>query len=96
MEEWYRGIGTILSSSDSEGCHTSVLEGMASGAYPVVYDWPGAQGLFAPHVYSDLSEAIDYVIAFAEAEDQTAARAPNRAAMQMHDVATFTQNFMSL
>lgn len=96
MEEWYRGIGTILSSSDSEGCHTSVLEGMASGAYPVVYDWPGAQGLFAPHVYSDLTEAIDYVIAFAEAEDQTAARAPHRAAMQMHDVATFTQKFMSL
>jgi glycosyltransferase involved in cell wall biosynthesis len=49
MEEWYRSIGTILSSSDSEGCHTSVLEGMASGAYPVVHNWPGAEGLL-PHM----------------------------------------------
>ena len=96
MEEWYRSIGTILSSSDSEGCHTSVLEGMASGAYPVVHNWPGAEGLFAPYVYDDITQAIDYVIAFAEAPDQHAARQPHIDAMQMHDVENFTQTFMSL
>jgi len=96
MEEWYRGIGTILSSSDSEGCHTSVMEGMASGAYPVVHNWPGAQGLFAPYVYDDISEAIDYLIAFAEAADPDTARAALSDKMRQHDVETFAQTFMKL
>ncbi|MER7177846.1 glycosyltransferase, partial [Streptomyces mesophilus] len=34
------GIGVILSSSVREGCHVAVLEGAASGAVPVVRDWP--------------------------------------------------------
>ncbi|GAA0908345.1 glycosyltransferase family 1 protein [Streptomyces thermoalcalitolerans] len=33
-------IGTILSSSVREGCHVGVMEGAASGAVPVVRDWP--------------------------------------------------------
>ena len=33
-------IGTILSSSVREGLQTSVIEGAASGAVPVVRDWP--------------------------------------------------------
>ena len=96
MEEWYRGIGTILSSSDSEGCHTSVLEGMASGAYPVVHNWPGAQGLFHPFVHDDITQAIDDVIAFADGPNQEAARQKHTSAMQVHDVENFTQTFMNL
>jgi glycosyltransferase involved in cell wall biosynthesis len=34
------GIGTILSSSVREGCHVGLMEGAASGALPVVRDWP--------------------------------------------------------
>ncbi|GFH34114.1 glycosyltransferase [Streptomyces pacificus] len=34
------GIGTILSSSVREGCHVGLMEGAASGAVPVVRDWP--------------------------------------------------------
>ncbi|WP_405678207.1 glycosyltransferase family 1 protein [Streptomyces sp. NBC_01511] len=34
------GIGTILSSSVREGCHIGLMEGAASGALPVVRDWP--------------------------------------------------------
>ncbi|MBC9718167.1 glycosyltransferase family 1 protein [Streptomyces sp. TRM66268-LWL] len=37
-------IGVILSSSVREGCHLAVLEGAASGAVPVVRDWPFAAG----------------------------------------------------
>ena len=33
-------IGTILSSSVREGCHVGLMEGAASGAVPVVRDWP--------------------------------------------------------
>lgn len=95
MEEWYRGIGTILSSSDSEGCHTSVMEGMASGCYPVVHDWPGAQSLFAPYVHSDMALAIDDLIAFAEADDP-AARAALSQSMSVHDIDVFTRSFFQL
>ncbi|MQM28433.1 glycosyltransferase family protein [Glycomyces albidus] len=33
-------IGFILSSSVREGCHVGLMEGAASGAVPVVRDWP--------------------------------------------------------
>ncbi|TVP35019.1 glycosyl transferase, partial [Streptomyces griseus subsp. griseus] len=33
-------IGVILSSSVREGCHVGLMEGAASGAAPVVRDWP--------------------------------------------------------
>lgn len=96
MEEWYRGIGTILSSSDSEGCHTSVFEGMASGCYPVVYDWPGAKSLFAPYVHADMTDAIKGIIAFADQPDLARARQSLAAAVQKHDVEIFAKTFFSL
>lgn len=96
MEEWYRGIGTILSSSDSEGCHTSVLEGMASGALPVVYDWPGAQSLFAPNVYADMMDAIPSVIRFAEAQDINERRAALSESVRCYDVEDFALKFLEL
>jgi glycosyltransferase involved in cell wall biosynthesis len=96
MEEWYRGIGTILSSSDSEGCHTSVIEGMASGCLPVVHDWPGAKSLYAPHVHGDMNAAIPGLIAFADQNDLNSARAALAQRVKIHDVEHFTQTFMQL
>lgn len=96
MEEWYRGIGVILSSSDSEGCHTSVLEGMAAGCHPVVYDWPGARSLFAPHVYTDLADAIPGVTAFADLPLLDKARENYAKAVAAHDFEIFTRNFINL
>ena len=98
MEEWYRGIGTILSSSDTEGCHTSVLEGMAAGCYPVVHDWPGAQGLFAPFVHADMTDAIEGLRAFADQDTQTLAQARADMAhrVEQHDVKHFTRTFFTL
>ena len=96
MEEWYRGIGTILSSSDSEGCHTSVLEGMASGCYPVVHDWPGARGLFSPHVHADMAAAIPGLIAIADGADPDSARAALSQRVERHDLEHFTQTLMQL
>lgn len=40
MPQVYRNAGFILSASRSEGTHESVAEGAASGAVPVVRDWP--------------------------------------------------------
>lgn len=48
-----RGVGVILSSSRREGTHEGFIEGAASGALPVVRDWPdvarwGGPGLLFP------------------------------------------------
>ena len=98
MEEWYRSVGVILSSSDSEGCHTAVTEGMASGCYPVVQDWPGAHGLYAPYVHADLRAAIADVIAFAylPQKEALARRAAIAETMRGRDVSAFTQWFFTL
>ena len=98
MEEWYRSVGTILSSSDTEGCHTSILEGMAAGCYPVVHDWPGAQSLFAPFVHADMADAIPAVRAFADQPLQPLAQARADMAQRVkeHDVKQFTQTFFTL
>ena len=67
MEEWFREVSFVLSSSDTEGCHTGVLEGMASGCMPIVYKWPGAVDMFPKDfVYDSLDSAVDDVIEFTE------------------------------
>ena len=96
MEEWYRGIGTILSSSDSEGCHAAVMEGMASGCLPVVHDWPGAASLFSPFVHADMRSAIEEVIAFADRSDPGPARQALGDRMRPHDVDDFVRSFLLL
>ena len=52
VPEALRHIGVILSSSRREGTHEGLIQGVASGAFPVVRDWPyvarwgGARTLF--------------------------------------------------
>ena len=63
MAEWYRNIGFILSTSESEGCHTSVAEGICSGAVPIVIDWPGAASVYGGDcVYDDVSAMADAIL----------------------------------
>jgi len=69
MEEWFRDVGFILSTSDSEGCHTAIMEGLASGAMPIVRAWPGAAGLFGDYVHAEAEAAIPKVISHATALD---------------------------
>ena len=45
---WFRKIGWILSTSDTEGCHTAVAEALSSGCQAIIFDWPGSD-----RVYSD-------------------------------------------
>lgn len=47
MAEWFRNVSFIVSTSESEGCHTSVAEGLASGACPLVLNWPGASSVYS-------------------------------------------------
>lgn len=46
VAEWLSEIGFILSTSDHEGSHQAVAEGMAAGAIPIVRDWHGATSMY--------------------------------------------------
>jgi len=43
---WLRRVGFVLSTSDDEGSHVAVSEGMASRAVPVLRHWPGAETVY--------------------------------------------------
>lgn len=64
IDEWLQKIGWILSVSDHESFHLAVAEGMASGAFPLVYQWPGVDTIY-PHfaIKSSLDEAASTVVA---------------------------------
>jgi glycosyltransferase involved in cell wall biosynthesis len=59
VSDWFSKIGFILSTSDFEGSHQAVAEGMAAGAIPVIRDWTGA-GLLYPerYVFSTVDQAV--------------------------------------
>lgn len=46
MEEWYRQVGVVLSTSDFESFHLTLADGAASGALPVSLNWPGADLIY--------------------------------------------------
>ncbi|EPR12678.1 hypothetical protein M527_01125 [Sphingobium indicum IP26] len=96
MEEWYRGVGVILSSSDTEGCHTAVMEGIASGCGAIVHSWPGARTLFFDHVVEDMQHGIEKVIALADDPDLATHRRLLSASMQQYDVEVFIHKFFKL
>ncbi|KJE97420.1 hypothetical protein CAOG_007282 [Capsaspora owczarzaki ATCC 30864] len=44
--EWFENVGYILSTSDYEGSHQAVAEGMAAGSIPVVRNWNGSELIY--------------------------------------------------
>ncbi len=59
---WFSKIGFILSTSDREGSHQSVAEGMASGAIPVIRNWAGASKIYPPQfVFASVDEAVELI-----------------------------------
>ena len=62
MSDWYSKIGFLLSTSDHEGSHQAVAEGMASGAIPVIRNWPGADLIYpSKYVHESISEAVELI-----------------------------------
>ncbi len=59
---WFQKVGFILSTSDVEGCHVSVSEGMASGAVPIIRSWEGAAHVYPPqYVIDTVQDAVDLI-----------------------------------
>jgi glycosyltransferase involved in cell wall biosynthesis len=63
VSQWFSKIGFILSTSDTEGSHQSVAEGMASGAIPVIRDWPGADLIYpVKYVARSVEAAVESIL----------------------------------
>jgi len=77
MPNALRDVGVVVSSSVRESFHCGLVEGAASGAVPVVRDWPffaarknGARALFPPEWVVDTpQEAADRILAATTSEE---------------------------
>jgi glycosyltransferase involved in cell wall biosynthesis len=62
MPEWFQRIGYIISTSDFEGSHQAVAEGMASGSVPIIYGWDGADTVYPKkYTYSNFADEFQLV-----------------------------------
>ena len=56
---WFSKIGFILSTSETEGSHQAVAEGMASGSIPIIRDWLGSELIYPPkYIAGTVAKAV--------------------------------------
>jgi glycosyltransferase involved in cell wall biosynthesis len=71
VASWLRNIGFVLSLSDDESFHLAPAEGMATGAIPIIRNWPGADTVYAKHwVLTDTDEMIERIVSLARDADR--------------------------
>jgi glycosyltransferase involved in cell wall biosynthesis len=67
VPDWFTNVGFVLSTSDLEGSHQAVAEGMAAGAIPVIRNWRGADALYPQRfVFRTVDEAVERVRRYAD------------------------------
>jgi glycosyltransferase involved in cell wall biosynthesis len=63
---WLRRVGFVLSTSDDESFHLAPAEGAASGAVPVLLEWPGADTIYESRwIHADpeaMAEAVHRIV----------------------------------
>lgn len=69
MGSWLTKIGWVLSPSTTESFHLAPAEGMVSGAVPLVWDRPGARGVFGDEFVLDDTDAAARRVLEAVADD---------------------------
>lgn len=72
---WLQGIGYLLSTSDDESFHLSPAEGAASGAVPIVRDWPGASEIHPEGFVGRIDELPDLILGLAGDRHQAGQKA---------------------
>ncbi|AEV88627.1 Glycosyltransferase [Actinoplanes sp. SE50] len=97
------GIGVILSASVRESFHLGVIEGAASGAVPVVRDWPffagrahSARSIFpADWMVETVDEAVQRILAHTATEEiwQETGAAATRHALSTWDWSVVQQQY---
>ena len=97
MAEWFRQVGFILSTSETEGCHTSIAEGMASGAFPALLNWPGADSVYPPQfVTTSVAELVELIASLGESHLDEQARAGIAEMAKPFDVGRTQRHFEEL
>ena len=67
VQAWFSRVGFVLSTSEHEGSHQSVAEGMASSAVPIIRNWAGADQLYpARYVFESVDQAVKLVRAWSD------------------------------
>jgi glycosyltransferase involved in cell wall biosynthesis len=67
VASWLRGIGFVLSTSDDESFHLAPAEGAASGAVPILLNWPGADTIYdGQWIHDSPDAAADHIHAIVE------------------------------
>ena len=61
VPQWLTKIGVMLSTSDFEGSHQAVAEGMASGAVPAIRAWPATELYPADYSFEDAAGAATLI-----------------------------------
>lgn len=61
IDDWLEGKNYILSCAFSEGCPNNIIEAMAKGIKPVVYDWPGASRQFGDYTFDNIDDAVKII-----------------------------------
>ena len=56
LNEFFKDKTYVLNTSPRESQCMSVMEGMAAGLKPLVYDWVGADKLYGEHVWKTVTE----------------------------------------
>ncbi|MHA7293561.1 glycosyltransferase family protein [Arthrobacter sp. HLT1-21] len=79
MGRWFRKIGWVLSPSTRETFHLAPVEGMASGAVPVVWNRDGAGEIFEADWIHDSTERAAEYIQKVNADSQSYSEASERA-----------------
>lgn len=76
VHEWFRKIGIILSTSDIEGSHQAVAEGMASGTIPIINgDWKGSEFIYPKEfITRDVDQAVRTITSYSGNHDLYSAK----------------------
>lgn len=72
IAEWFTKIGFTLSTSDFESFHLAPMEGMASGAYPIIFNWDGCTTIYKNEwIVNSVDEAVDRIINYNAGNEET-------------------------
>lgn len=62
IRDWFPRVGYILSTSDAEGSHQAVAEGMLSGTVPVCLEWDGVRDLYPGlFIHNSVDAAAEFI-----------------------------------
>jgi len=101
VPEWFSEVGFILSVSDFEGSHQAVAEGAASGAVPIIIEWPGASEVYPQDWCVDtVNDAVDMIIKETSEVDKTKGQKRKRNIMSLieneFDLSLITSKWVAL